>query len=131
MNSPDLAAAPHDGVTFVLVVEDEFLVRFSIADELRAAGMTVIEAANAAEAWTYLASGGRADLVFSDIQMPGEMNGIDLARRLRDAYPAIPLILTSGNIPAERVDGLAPFIRKPYRSAVVMSVIAETLKQDR
>lgn len=131
MDSPDLVPAPQDGAIVVLVVEDEFLVRFTIADELREAGLTVVEAANAAEAWAYLTSGGQVDVVFSDIQMPGAMNGIELARKLRNDYPEIPLLLTSGNIPAERVDGLAPFIRKPYRSAAVMSVISEILKRNR
>lgn len=126
MEAPGLAAR-QDGSTVVLLVEDEFLVRFSIADELRGAGLTVIEAADATEAWTYLKSGGRADLVFSDIQMPGGMSGIDLAHRLRADYPTIPLILTSGNIPADSVNGLAPFVRKPYRFDVVISAILEAL----
>ena len=56
---------------YVLVVEDEALIRILIAEELRTAGLSVIEASNADEAWSYATAGGPIDVLFSDFQMPG------------------------------------------------------------
>ncbi len=131
MKSPHLAPALQDDAVYVLVVEDEFIVRFSIADELRSAGLKVVEAATADEAWRYLQSDGRADLIFSDIQTPGSMDGVELAQRVLSQYPTIALILTSGNSKADSVDTLAPFIGKPYQFDHVVTVILETLQRPR
>lgn len=130
METPDLVPANQDDATVVLVVEDEFLVRLAIADELRSSGLTVVEAANATEAWLYLESGGRADIVFSDVQMPGAMDGVEFARRVRADYPAIPFILTSGNVPEESLGGMTPFVRKPYRFEEVKGIILEILRRN-
>jgi two-component system, response regulator PdtaR len=81
----------------ILVVEDEVLICAVIAEELRAAGFSVIEAGRADEALAYIKAGEQVDLVFSDIQTPGSLNGLQLAKTLRDKYPDIPVILTSGN----------------------------------
>jgi two-component system, response regulator PdtaR len=83
----------------ILVVEDEVLIRAVIAEELRLAGFSVIEAGRADEALTYIKAGEQVDLIFSDIQTPGSLNGLQLAEALRDQYPDIPVILTSGNAP--------------------------------
>lgn len=130
METPDLVPANQDGATVVLVVEDEFLVRLAIADQLRSSGLTVVEAANATEAWLYLKSGGRADIVFSDVQMPGSMDGVEFARRVREGYPAIPFILTSGNVPEESLGEMTPFVRKPYRFEEVKKIILEILRRN-
>ena len=124
MESPELVRSQEAEKPCVLVVEDEFLVRYAISDELREAGFRVIEANNADEAWKYLTAGGRADLIFSDVQMPGTLNGIDLARRTRKEFPAIPLILTSGNADPKTIGGIAHFVHKPYRMGDVISLIA-------
>ncbi len=131
METPKLDPVTDDGMIFVLVVEDEFLLRFAVADALRSFGLSVVEAANATEAWRYLESGGRVDIVFSDVQMPGSMDGLELARRLRAEYPAIPLILTSGNVAEESVDGLAPFVGKPYGFEDVKKSVLEILRRNR
>ena len=131
MKSPELVPSLEAEKPCVLVVEDEFLVRYGISDELREAGFRVVEANNADEAWKYLTAGGCADLIFSDVQMPGTMNGIELARRARTEFPAIPLILTSGNTDPKTIGGIAPFVHKPYRTGEVISLIAETLKASR
>jgi CheY-like chemotaxis protein len=81
----------------ILIVEDEVLIRAYLSEELRDAGFAVIEAAHAEEALSYLKAGEKVDLVFSDIHMPGSFNGLELARRLRDLHPSLPIILTSGN----------------------------------
>jgi two-component system, response regulator PdtaR len=71
----------------VLVVEDEVFIRFDVADMLREDGFEVIEASNAQEALEALQSGCQIDLVFSDIQMPGAMNGMGLAGHVLENYP--------------------------------------------
>ena len=90
------------------------MVRAAICEDLRDAGLSVVEAATADEALSYLGAGQRIDLVFTDIQMPGRLDGIGLARRLRARHPALPVVLTSGN--AARPDDLngALFLPKPY-----------------
>jgi PleD family two-component response regulator len=74
----------------ILVVEDEVLIRCLICDDLREAGFVVVEAENADEASSYLASGAPVDLIFSDVHMPGSMDGLDLARRIRNERPCLP-----------------------------------------
>ena len=76
MESPELVPSLDEERLYVLVVEDEFIVRYGLADELRESGFRVVEANSADEAWKYLTAGGRADLIFSDVQMPGAMSGM-------------------------------------------------------
>jgi CheY-like chemotaxis protein len=99
----------------VLVVEDEIFVRCAVGDHLRNCGMHVIEAANAVEAIRVLASGTDIDLVFSDVQMPGFVDGVDLAHWVALEHPSMKLVLTAG--PAERSWGSATeciVLPKPY-----------------
>ena len=93
--TPSLAAAES-----VLVVEDEVLVRMVIADNLRNAGYTVIEASNAHEALGLLRSNVDVRLILSDVRMPGTMNGLALARTVRSEFPVIKIVLTSGTLRA-------------------------------
>jgi two-component system, response regulator PdtaR len=111
----------------VLLVEDDVLVRLMIADELREAGLTVIEAASADEALAYLGAGGHADLVFTDIEMPGTMNGLEMARHLRAWTPSLPLILTSGKFMPQNVGSLGLFIAKPYSVDRAVQLVLEQL----
>jgi two-component system, response regulator PdtaR len=110
----------------VLVVEDEILVRAPVADFLRTAGYKVVEAADAAEAVSIFVTGTEIDLVFSDIEMPGPMDGLALAGWISDHHPGVPVILTSGI--ARRVRGTrALFVPKPYRPAAVAHRISALL----
>jgi len=111
----------------VLVIEDEVLIRIALAEELRAAGLTVVETVNADEAWAYLKAGGRVELVFSDIAMPGTMDGIEFARRLRKYYPDVHVILTSGNTQKAAVTDLGLFLPKPYSFDAAVKTIREIL----
>jgi CheY-like chemotaxis protein len=79
----------------ILVVEDDPNVRETSSWMLEAEGFHVERATNAHEAWTVL-QGGRAELVLSDVNMP-EVSGVELAKRVADVYPQIPVILTSGD----------------------------------
>src|SRR5439155_25246387 len=92
--------SPHaepEGARTILVAEDEILVRFMAAEHLRAAGFNVIEASNAAEAIDVLQSSEPVDLLFSDIAMPGLMNGAMLARWVYVHRPDVPVVLASGS----------------------------------
>jgi CheY-like chemotaxis protein len=103
----------------VLVVEDEVLIRLVIAEYLRECGYKVHEAVNADEAILILrAPEVSIDIVFSDVEMPGEMDGFGLARWVRANMPETQVILTSG---AERSADIAgtlceagPLLEKPY-----------------
>jgi CheY-like chemotaxis protein len=79
----------------ILVVEDEYLIRASIADALRELGVSVVEASTADEAWRYLESGASIDLVFTDHRMPGSRTGAQLARQIRERYPGVIVVITS------------------------------------
>jgi CheY-like chemotaxis protein len=102
-------------MAYVLLVEDEPLIRVLLAEELREVGLHVIETSNADEAWSYLEAGGEVDLVFSDMAMPGSMSGVELMKRVRDAYPGIKRVLTSGNPGPGNISELGLFLPKPYR----------------
>jgi two-component system, response regulator PdtaR len=112
----------------VLVVEDEVLIRLVIADELRADGFSVIEAASADQALSYLQAGVPIDLVLSDIEMPGSMNGLGLIQRLRVQAPNLPTVLTSGASPvAHDADA---FVSKPYDMRQLVALIAKLLHRE-
>jgi two-component system, response regulator PdtaR len=99
--------------TSILVVEDEILVRYVICDYLRDCGFHVIEAGTADEALEYLRSHNDVGLVFSDVRMPGSLDGIGLSQQVRLLYPHIPVILTSGHLLPGEIDG-TPLMTKPY-----------------
>jgi CheY-like chemotaxis protein len=113
----------------ILVVEDEVLIRAVMAEELRLAGFSVIEAGRADEALTYIKAGEQVDLLFSDIQTPGSLNGLQLAETLRDKYPDIPVILTSGNALPGHVGIVEAFVPKSYDVTQTIALISEILAQ--
>jgi CheY-like chemotaxis protein len=115
----------------ILLVEDEVLIRSVLADEMRDSGFSVIEASNADEALSYLAAGEPVDLVFSDIHMPGTLNGLELARKLRQERPLLPIVLTSGNAGPRGAEGIGLFLLKPYRIAVAVALIEKALGIER
>ena len=99
----------------ILLVEDEVLIRLMIADKLRDAGYTVIEASNAQEALEVLRhSSVTVRLILSDIQMPGALEGVGLARKVRSEYPVIKIVLTSGYLRALDWTDHDGFFSKPY-----------------
>jgi CheY-like chemotaxis protein len=120
---PELDAGPRR----ILIVEDEPLVRMTLAESLRDAGFSVVEATNAEEALAYIAAASPVDLVLSDVHMPGPLDGVVLARQLKTTHPRLPVILTSGDLRSSNINGLGPFIQKPYRHEKVIALIAQTL----
>lgn len=93
----ELMPEQHVGAAaLVLVVEDEVLIRMAAADHLRSCGFKVAEAGSASEAQELILAGLNVDLVFSDVTMPGPMDGVGLAQWLHINAPDVPVILTSG-----------------------------------
>jgi two-component sensor histidine kinase/CheY-like chemotaxis protein len=86
------------GVANVLVVEDEMVLRMRAVDIVEDAGFTPVEAVNADEAMAILESRSDIDLLFTDIQMPGSMDGLKLAHAVHNRWPAIKIILVSGQV---------------------------------
>jgi CheY-like chemotaxis protein len=80
----------------VLVVEDELLIRMQAVSMIEEAGYDVVEASNADEAIAILEARTDIRIVFTDIEMPGSMDGLKLARYVRDRWPPIQLVVTSG-----------------------------------
>jgi CheY-like chemotaxis protein len=100
----------------VLIVEDEFLVRMDAVDMIAAAGFEVAEAANADEAIGILEARRDITVVFTDIQMPGSMDGLKLARAVRGRWPPIKIVATSGRVGIAETDlpEGGRFLPKPY-----------------
>lgn len=117
----------------VLVVEDEPLLRMDIADRLRDEGFEVYEGSNADEAIEILEATPRIHLLFTDIDMPGSMDGLKLAAVVRDRFPPVQIIVTSGHRSvelSEMPDG-SVFFSKPYQHAAVMASMRRLLAAPR
>ncbi|MDR3529426.1 MAG: response regulator [Rhodopila sp.] len=124
---PAEQSTPHT----VLVVEDEAMVRITITEYLRDCGYNVVEACDAAEAIAAVDTAGPIDLVFSDVRMPGRMDGFGLAEWFLSHHPGVPVLLTSGynGGRAFAADGLpgVRLIDKPYSQIQVEQRIARLL----
>jgi two-component system, response regulator PdtaR len=110
-----------------LIVEDEFLLQLDSPATIESAGFEVIQAANADDAIAILK--GRPDIhvVFTDIQMPGAMDGLKLARFVRDRWPPIKIVATSGRVMVgdDDLPAGSVFLPKPYRGAQVVATLRE------
>jgi CheY-like chemotaxis protein len=114
-----------DKKTVILVVEDEAIIRMGAVQMLEDAGFEVVEASNAHDALGILEARNDVRAVFTDINMPGTLDGLRLARMVRGRWPPIHLIVTSGLLSPNDND-LPPggkFIRKPYDPAHVIATI--------
>jgi CheY-like chemotaxis protein len=111
----------------VLIVEDEFLLRMDAVEMIAGAGFEVIEAANADQAIEILESRPDITVVFTDIQMPGSMDGLKLARAIRGRWPPIKIIATSGRTSLGQTDlpDGGRFLSKPYSPLEVTGVLHE------
>lgn len=109
----------------VLVVEDEFLLRMNAVEIMEDAGFEVVQAGNADEAIVILESRSDICVVFTDIQMPGSMDGLKLAAAVRGRWPPIKIVAVSGRLVLR--DGDLPkgavFLSKPYTSEIVSTTI--------
>lgn len=111
----------------VLVVEDEPLIRMDIADQLQNLDFEVMEAANAAEALDMLTANPNIQVIFTDIDMPGSMDGLKLAAAVRDRWPPVKIIVTSGHrkVAMAELPDDSRFFAKPYVGNAVASAMRE------
>lgn len=126
---PDTAES---GTATVLVVEDELFVREPIAEYLRDCGYHVLEAEDARQAISLIESVEGVDVVFSDIRMPGDMDGFALAQWLRTNHPEVSILLTSGYYASRKSSGPiedVKLIEKPYSQAQVLRRIRSLLQE--
>lgn len=110
----------------VLVVEDEPILRLNAAEALKDAGCKAFEAAESQEALNLLVQHPEISVLFTDINMPGERDGLELAELVHQRRPDVRLILTSGRdkpAPAD-IPGDGQFIAKPYHLDVITNLIA-------
>jgi CheY-like chemotaxis protein len=107
----------------VLVVEDEVLIREVIRDELEDGGYAVVMAADADAAIAILEARNDIHLVFTDIDMPGSMDGLKLAACVRDRWPPVHIIITTGKARPLTIPANALFIPKPYVGRAVVAAM--------
>ena len=119
------------GKAVVLVVEDDFLIRANAADMVRDFGFEAIEAVDADDAISVLEGPAAISVVFTDIQMPGAMDGLKLAAFIRDRWPPVKLVLTSGNFRPEAgsLPEGARFILKPYSENNLIELLHTSLAE--
>jgi CheY-like chemotaxis protein len=103
----------------VLLVEDEALIRLDLVETMLKHGFTAYEAANADEAMDILESRPDIRVVFTDVNMPGSMDGLSLSQLIGKRWPHVRVVVTSGRgpPPAEKMPGVVAFVAKPYRVA--------------
>jgi DNA-binding NtrC family response regulator len=118
---------PDSKSPIVLVAEDEAMVRELSVSELQDAGYTVIEAADAHQALAILENGVPVDVLFTDVNMPGEIDGMVLARMVHSRWPSVGLIITSGktDIAEAELPDDGHFIRKPYRLSEMSRMVGQ------
>lgn len=121
----DDRSPPANPDRYVLVVEDEPIVRMAALQAVAEAGFTPVEARNATEAVQILETRTDIRIVFTDIDMPGGLTGTQLAAAIRDRWPPIEIILTSGNLrpAAELLPARSIFLAKPYSDAKLASTL--------
>lgn len=116
----------------ILIVEDEALIRMGAIQMLEDAGFATVEAGNADDAIKILELRSDIGVIFTDIDMPGTLDGMRLARFVRGRWPPIHIIVTSGlTFPVEEdLPTNGRFISKPYRPEHVISAIRELFDRD-
>ena len=113
----------------VLVVEDEFLLRMNAVQLIEESGFDVVEVGNADEAIAILEARPDIHIVFTDIQMPGSMDGLKLARFVRSRWPPIKIVATSGHhkiLEGDLPDG-GVFLPKPYTYDKIAAVLKQLI----
>jgi CheY-like chemotaxis protein len=113
----------------VLVVEDENLVLMSALEMVEEAGFEAIAASDADEAIRILESRSDIRAVFTDVHMPGSMDGLRLARMVRDRWPPVALIVTSGqtSVPERDLPKGGKFLHKPYAPTQIEATLQQLI----
>ena len=116
----------------VLLVEDEGLIRLTLAETLEDAGYTVVEASNGDEACALLRENDQFDVLLTDIQMPGAADGIDVAQRFHACHPDRPVVFMTGRPDmlsrVGRLSASEMLLRKPFGSVQMLSALESLLQ---
>jgi CheY-like chemotaxis protein len=116
----------------ILLVEDEILISEFVALALEELGFTVHVAASAKEALRHIESGAAVDALFTDVHLPGGMDGSELARRVRALRPDLPIVYASGRWSPDEQSRLVPrsvFLPKPYDPRDAGSLLRRLVSQ--
>lgn len=116
-----------------VVVDDNPLVLLDVCHILEEAGFDCLDADNGDGAWHLLSLYPSVTLLFSDVEMPGSMNGFELARRVAQTYPDIEVVLASGRMKPEPHDlpGKTTFIPKPFSPLIVREHLKMKLPEEK
>ena len=136
--APVVAPSPEDSAQYaaighqiILVVEDNHDVRHVAVSLLEQLGYRTIAVETASAALDVLASGQKVSLLFSDVVLPGQTDGLGLARLVSDKYSRIPIVLTTGYSKGFETDPEFPVLRKPYRISALGRMIGEALSHSK
>jgi CheY-like chemotaxis protein len=114
----------------VLIVEDEYLVRTGTRAAVETAGFDVLEAGDADEAIAILTARNDVSLIFTDVHMPGSMDGLKLVHFVRDRWPPVKIVATSGRV--RIADSDLPeggrFLPKPYSAGEITATLHELIQ---
>lgn len=115
----------------LLIVEDEMFIRMVAVDALEERGFTIVEAGDAREALEILERSPEIALIFTDINMPGDTDGLDLAAEVAKRWPHIEIIVTSGGVhlAAADVPDSGRFLAKPYATDRLVELVQEQLSR--
>jgi CheY-like chemotaxis protein len=118
-----VAGSPNNSLPVVLIVEDDPLLRMLAVDVVEEAGFVALEAGNADEAVALLESRPDISVLFTDIEMPGSMDGLKLAHAVRDRWPPIKILVVSGKVRLQRSElpSNSCFVGKPYQTAAMVA----------
>jgi CheY-like chemotaxis protein len=125
MTSSNAPASNSPAPCLVLVVEDDELIRLNAVDLIECAGFEVVEAKDADEAIGILLARADIAVVFTDIDMPGSMDGLKLAAAVRNRWPPIEIIITSGKVnpSPQSLPARSRFLAKPYNGERLVETI--------
>ncbi len=130
MSDSPFNTAPSGAAPRILLVEDEFLIRLTLAEVLTDEGYDVVEAATGDEAMALLETGLTVQILLTDIQLPGLLDGYALTKQARLAIPGLPVIFMTGR--PDRADGpmadtLDTYIAKPYLPSDICKTVRRIL----
>jgi CheY-like chemotaxis protein len=105
----------------ILIVDDDPLLRMLTIELVNEAGFETLEACDADQAIAVLESCSKIAVLFTDVDMPGSMDGLKLANVVSDRWPAIEILIASARVPARNLPANSRFLRKPYREAAMIA----------
>jgi CheY-like chemotaxis protein len=128
-----MSVSPAVRARSILVVEDETLLRMMAVDMFEDAGFTVFEAKSGVEGAQMLAEHDSIGGLFTDVEMPGDVSGFELARMAHELHPSVAIMVVSGRA-APQVHDLPPgakFVGKPYDTQAVIGLFAGLMPEGR